>query len=209
MGKKISELNQTIKHTGEELIPLSVDGDNKSVKVKYVKGADNQTGEYVDLVADDGNSYRVTVKNGQLVAIPLEVFSKTPAVDGDNTLFDGLIINKMYGGVYIQITNRNLEFEYTVTNGDVDIDVIKGKRKRERIASIRPKDIEMVAPIEMLGDASYTAEIDASAHDDRYDVYFILADVKGAKTKILVNPSKKMLDILKKYKGEKVIIGEE
>ena len=98
MGKKISELNQTIKLTGEELIPLYVDGDNKSVKVKYVKGADNLTGEYVDLVADDGNSYRVTVKNGQLVAIPLEVFSKTPAVDGDNTLFDGLIINKMYGG---------------------------------------------------------------------------------------------------------------
>lgn len=110
---------------------------------------------------------------------------------------------------YIQITNRNLEFEYTVTNGDVDIDVIKGKRKRERIASIRPKDIEMVAPVEMLGDAKYTAEVDASAHDDRYDVYFILADVKGVKTKILVNPSKKMLDILKKYKGEKVIIGEE
>lgn len=98
MGKKISELNQTIKLTGEELIPLYADGDNKSVKVKYLKGADNLTADYVDLVADDGNRYRVKVQNGQLVAIPLEVFSKEPAVEGDNTLFDGLIINKMYGG---------------------------------------------------------------------------------------------------------------
>ena len=110
---------------------------------------------------------------------------------------------------YIQITNRNLECEYTVTNGEVDIDVIKGKRKRERIVSIRPKDIEKVAPVQMLDGETFSAEIDASANDDRYDVYFILADVKGVKTKILVNPSKKMLDILKKYRGEKIIIGEE
>ena len=111
--------------------------------------------------------------------------------------------------VYIQVTNRNLEFEYTVTNGDLDIDVIKGKRKRERLLSIRPKDIEKMAPVEMLEGETFAAEIDASAHDERYDVYYISADVKGVKTKILVNPSKKMLDILKKYKGEKIIIGEE
>lgn len=111
--------------------------------------------------------------------------------------------------VHLQVTNRNLEFEYTITNGDVDIDVIKGKRKRERIASIRPKDIEKVAPIQMLDGETFAKEIDASAHDDRYDVYFISAVVDGVKTKILVNPSRKMLDILKKFKGEKIIIGEE
>lgn len=128
------------------------------------------------------------------------------------TLFSGVgmaAVVMVWWWVYIQITNRNLEFEYTITNGDVDIDVIKGKRKRERIASLRPKDIEKMAPVELLGDESFAKEIDASAHDDRYDVYFISAMIDGAKTKILVNPSKKMLDILAKYKGEKIIVGEE
>ena len=97
-GRKISEATQIVKLTGEEIIPVSADGLAKAVKVKYLKGADNLSSEYVDLVADDGNTYRVKVQNGQLVAIPLEVFSKEPAVEGDNTLFDGLIINKMYGG---------------------------------------------------------------------------------------------------------------
>lgn len=97
-GRKISEATQIVKLTGEEIIPVSADGLAKAVKVKYLKGADNLSSEYVDLVADDGNTYRVKVQNGQLVAIPIEVFSKEPAVEGDNTLFDGLIINKMYGG---------------------------------------------------------------------------------------------------------------
>ena len=97
-GRKISEATQIVKLTGEEIIPVSADGLAKAVKVKYLKGADNLSSEYVDLVADDGNTYRVKVQNGKLVAIPIEVFSKEPAVEGDNTLFDGLIINKMYGG---------------------------------------------------------------------------------------------------------------
>ena len=35
--KKISELNQTINVTGEELVPILIDGQNKVVKTKYLK----------------------------------------------------------------------------------------------------------------------------------------------------------------------------
>ena len=34
MSKKISELTQIVKLTGEEMIPLAIDGQNKMVKVK-------------------------------------------------------------------------------------------------------------------------------------------------------------------------------
>ena len=97
-GKKISELTQTVKLTGEELVPVMIDGSNKSVKVKLLKGADNLSDKGVDLIGDDGKTYRVVVQNGEPKAVPIEVYTKAPAVDGENTQYDGLIINQMYGG---------------------------------------------------------------------------------------------------------------
>ena len=96
--KKISELNQTINVTGEELVPILFDGQNKVVKTKYLKGADNLTGEYVDLIGDDGNTYRMKVVNGKASFTKVEAYTATGAVEGENATFDGLIINQMYGG---------------------------------------------------------------------------------------------------------------
>lgn len=97
-GKKISQLTQSVSLTGEELIPVSIDGQNKAVKVKYLKGADNLGEDFVDLVGDDGNEYRVKVVNGEPVVMRMDAFTAKDAVDGENTLYDGLIINQMYGG---------------------------------------------------------------------------------------------------------------
>ena len=96
-NKKISELIQSTSITGEELIPFVLDGQNKVVKAKYLKGADNLGEDFVDIVGDDGKEYRVHIVNGEAVATRKEVFDAKPAVEGDNTLFDGLIINQMYG----------------------------------------------------------------------------------------------------------------
>ena len=96
-NKKISQLTQSTNITGEELIPFVLDGQNKVVKAKYLKGADNLGEDFVDLIGDDGQEYRVKVVNGEAVAVRMDVFTKDDAVDGDNTLFDGLVINQMYG----------------------------------------------------------------------------------------------------------------
>ena len=63
MSKKISELTQIINLTGEEMIPVAIDGQNKMVMVKNIKGADNLTEDYVEITGDDDNKYRVMVKN--------------------------------------------------------------------------------------------------------------------------------------------------
>ena len=96
-NKKISELTQSTVVTGEELIPFVLDGQNKVVKAKYLKGADNLGEDFVDIIGDDGKEYRVHIVNGEAVATRKEVFDAEPAVEGDNPLFDGLIINQMYG----------------------------------------------------------------------------------------------------------------
>ena len=95
--RKISELTQVLNLSGEELIPFALDGQNKVVKAKYLKGADNLGDNFVDLVGDDGQEYRVTIVNGKAIATRMDAFSKPDAVEGENTLFDGLIINQMYG----------------------------------------------------------------------------------------------------------------
>lgn len=123
-GRKISEATQIINLTGEELIPVSSDGTAKAVKVKYLKGADNLADDHVDLVDADGNAYRAVIKNGELVAVPMEVYTKEPAVDGDNTLFDGLVINQMYGGgsaiVETPISHSFIEL-YNYRNEDLNL----------------------------------------------------------------------------------------
>ena len=97
-NKKISELTQSTVITGEELIPFVLDGQNKVVKAKHLKGADNLSDDYVDIIGDDGKEYRVHIINGEAVATRMDVYTAAPAVEGENTLFDGLIINQMYGG---------------------------------------------------------------------------------------------------------------
>ena len=100
-NKKISELSQVASMTGEELIPFVIDGQNKVVKAKVLKGADNLGNDFVDLVGDDGKQYRVKVINGEAVAMDMEAFNAPDAEAGNknpNPLYTGLIINSMYGG---------------------------------------------------------------------------------------------------------------
>ena len=99
--KKISQLTQTTNVTGEELIPIVIDGQNKVVKTKYLKGADNLGEDFVDLVGDDGQEYRVKVINGEPVAIRMDAINAPDIEVGEanpNPACRGLIINSMYGG---------------------------------------------------------------------------------------------------------------
>ena len=128
------------------------------------------------------------------------------------TIFSGALLAAlvlMWWGIYIAISNRNLEYEYTVTNSDVDIDVIISRRSRKRIVSFNIKDIDIIAPIEKLENDDFGKTIDASAHDMRYDVYYISVVLNGVKTKILINPTKKILDIFEQIRPERVVRGEE
>jgi hypothetical protein len=99
-NKKISQLTQATSITGEELIPFVLDGQNKTVKAKVLKGADNLGSDFVDLMGDDGQQYRVKVVNGEAVAIRKDVYDAPDAEDtgAQPTAYAGLIINSMYGG---------------------------------------------------------------------------------------------------------------
>ena len=99
-GVKISALTETVKINGNEYIIINQDGVTKRTKISNVQGATNLTNDYLELTADDGSKFRVKVdSNGELVAYDPAVDTATPVEAGTNAnlLFDGLIINQIYG----------------------------------------------------------------------------------------------------------------
>ena len=97
-GKKISELPQVSKIDGEEFVPVVANGVTKRVQTKLLKGADNLTNDYVELIGDDGESYRLTIKNGKYYVYPTIADTSESPREGENQQYWGLIINQIYGG---------------------------------------------------------------------------------------------------------------
>lgn len=100
MSKKISELTAVDNVTGKETIPVLIDSDNRVITVDNIKSYinNNNPNEYILVKDKDTNEdYRVYVRDGKLTLMKEEAFTTEDAQEGDNGLYDGLIINQMYG----------------------------------------------------------------------------------------------------------------
>ncbi len=113
-------------------------------------------------------------------------------------------------GLYYFITLRNIEFEYSLTNGELDIDRIVAQRKRKRIFSAHCKEFDVVA---RLDSSEYNRQ--AQGVKKRFemvssmsspDVYFAILNYKGAKSVMFFEPNERMLKAFKTYIPKKVII---
>ena len=114
-GVKISALTETININGEEYIIINQDGITKRTKISNVQGATNLTDNYLELVADDGSKFRVRVNsNGELIAYDPQVDEAESATSGQNILYDGLIINQIYG-------TGNYETEQPLTHSFIEL----------------------------------------------------------------------------------------
>jgi hypothetical protein len=120
-------------------------------------------------------------------------------------LFAGLVF-----GEYYLIKARNIEFEYTYTNGEIDIDVIIGRRKRKRVYSGDCKEFDIVAKYgsdkydEYIRGVQKTIVSVSSLNSQ--EVYFIAASNKGQRLVILFEPGMKMLNMMQGYIPKKVFI---
>ena len=114
----------------------------------------------------------------------------------------------LWWGVYFVVTSRSLEFEYILTNGELDVDKVIGRRKRKRLFSVNAKEIEIIT-----AEKNYTGNadvvIDASSHS-KNSVNFVLIALKdGKRTKVIFNPSEKMMKIFKVFCQRKVEWSED
>jgi hypothetical protein len=117
-------------------------------------------------------------------------------------------------GVYWLISSWNLEFEYSVTNGEIDVDSIISRRKRKRLLSVRVRDIACCASVydkeyaDEYKNKEYTASVvmAASAIDAPGTYFADLVTREGLKTRLFFEPTPQMLEAFTKYNPRNIHI---
>ncbi len=111
-----------------------------------------------------------------------------------------LVAGLIFGNWYI-ISALNVEYEYSITNGEIDIDKIINKRKRKKMFTAECKDIEVMAKITSKkyneSIATVPKKIIAVSSMESPDVYFAMLNIKGKRALIYFEPNEKMMKTLK------------
>jgi hypothetical protein len=105
-------------------------------------------------------------------------------------------------GAYYLITSRSLEFEYSVTNGDVTIDKIINRRKRKHVVSVDAHEIEEIGKFQpdLLRRKSEYAKFFTSEYDDgRESWYFCARTSKKGNVLVVFDPEEKVLNAIKPF----------
>lgn len=108
-----------------------------------------------------------------------------------------------WGAVFL-IRQRNLEFEYILTNNELDIDKIMARQRRKRLLTINFKEIEVCARTHdvmfkhQLERTEGLTVIDAAGNPEEENVYFVDFSADGARKRVLFQPNEKIIEALKK-----------
>lgn len=106
----------------------------------------------------------------------------------------------------------NLEYEYTLTNGELDVDKIINRRSRKRVITINYKDISILAPVsdkykDDFNSPSIKKTYNLTATDHSPDNWFIVFGSNGGKSdKLIFEPDKRFIDGFRQYIPRKVMI---
>ncbi len=112
-----------------------------------------------------------------------------------------VLIGVCFGEYYI-ISSRSLEFEYSVTNGDITIDKIINRRRRKRVLSADAHDIEEIGKFrpDLLQRKSGYARFFTSEYDDGRDSwYFCAHHPQKGNVLVVFDPEEKVLKAIKPF----------
>ena len=105
-------------------------------------------------------------------------------------------------GAYYLITSRNLEFEYSITNGDITIDKIVNRRKRKRVINTDAQYIEDIGrydPHRLANKQGYTKIFVSEYDDGRNSWYFCARDPKKGNVLVVFDPEEKVMKAIKPF----------
>lgn len=105
---------------------------------------------------------------------------------------------------YKIIVSMNVEYEYSVTNGDIDVDRVISKKRRKRMVSVKLRNVEYFAPFEgehirVAEDTSIRRIIDASSSLDAPRLHFVIYYNNSEKTLLLFEPTDEMIENFSHY----------
>lgn len=124
-------------------------------------------------------------------------------------LISSLVFIGVCVGAYYVITSLNLEYEYSVTNGDITIDKVINRRNRKRVVSMDTHNIDFMGrynPSDHSG-KNYASRFVVTESDDLKDAW-CFAGNHPQKGHILVifNPNEKVLMAIKPFLPRQVAI---
>ncbi len=148
------------------------------------------------IVAKKKGAKEIAVIAGTIFLIVVLVFVLFMFLGYFSLVIDMLLI---YGAWWL-ITSQNIEYEYSVTNGDIDIDQIIAQRKRKRVVSVAGSKIETAGP--------YNPAEFAARHFDRTVMaapseaapgvwYFTYHSKKSGSTLVIFQPEERVMDAFK------------
>ncbi|MCI5801403.1 MAG: hypothetical protein SOX72_04525 [Oscillospiraceae bacterium] len=109
-----------------------------------------------------------------------------------------LIAGVVYGAWYL-FTGFSVEFEYSITNGEMDVDKIIAQRKRKRLISVKCKDFETFGRYKPEEHANRSYQTKVLAYDSSTDDvwYCTFHSTAGGNTLLVFNATEKMLNAMK------------
>lgn len=115
-----------------------------------------------------------------------------------------------YGAWYL-LKMQQIEYEYSLTNGELDVDIIRGMSKRKHLFTVNCKDFEILAPFNEthkreFETPSITKKIYVCSSLKEADLYFaIFVNKEHQKVLLVFEPDERMLQSFKTYIGRKII----
>lgn len=113
----------------------------------------------------------------------------------------------MAGVIYLAyrlIASLEVEYEYTLTNGELDVDKITNRKRRKRLITVHSKTFIEFGKADKQKDFAdkdkeYARIIDASGHSEIFCDYYAVFFKNGQKIKLIFNPTGKMIDVFRFY----------
>ena len=107
-----------------------------------------------------------------------------------------------YGGWFL-VTSFSLEYEYSLTNGEIDIDKIIAQRKRKRMITVVCREVEAMGKYKKAEHVNRTYKTRIVACEDENDSentwYLVYNSVNFGKTLVVFNPPQKMISGMMPY----------
>jgi len=103
-------------------------------------------------------------------------------------------------GAYLIISQMNVEYEYSYTNGELDIDTIYSKKKRKRLLSVSCGKFEAFSPAcNDNPEKDIKNKVYACSKMDSAELYYaVFALPEKGRTILYFEPSDRMVEDIKK-----------
>ena len=111
-------------------------------------------------------------------------------------------------GAYYLIVSRNVEFEYSVTNGDITVDKIMNRSKRKRVISFDAHNTEEMGKYdaEKHQGKSYDQRLfTGDSLENKESWYMTLHSSKTGYTLLVFTPNEKVLTAIKPFLSHQVM----